>query len=100
MADVKKMQAGDRYFMASVDLLTAQKRIEHILNGLREHKLPPSVELMAACIENLTDAMIKTSRDRLSDPNFKITPACEIDGCDDNGTHRLCGTHAGTHHGT
>ena len=90
----KQMKAGDRYFMASVDLLTAQKRIEHILRDLAEHKLPPSHELIAACIANLTDAMTKVHRDRLSDPQFKIHPRCVWPECDDNGKHPLCSEHA------
>jgi hypothetical protein len=88
------MKAGDRYFMAAVDLLTVKNRIEGILQGLNEHQAVPSIELMAACIEDLTKAMITTHRERLSDPRFKIVPQCQVPGCWNNGDQHVCKDHS------
>lgn len=60
-----------RYMLATVDLLTVKARLERILNDSKEHALVPSIELMSACISDLTHAMIYTHRARLSDPRYK-----------------------------
>lgn len=83
------MMAGERYFMAMVSLQGARKRIERIIYDVEEHKLVPSIELMAACIAELTDAMAQTHRDRLSDPHFRVQPGCER-GCGYTAEHHVC----------
>lgn len=90
------MKAGERYFMPMVDLLTVKKRIEDIMEGVDKHQLVPSIELMAACIKDLTHAMIETHRARLSDPRYKIPPQCEVEECWNNGDHHLCRDHVKT----
>lgn len=88
------MNAGDRYFMAVIDLLCARDRIQRIIDSVEFDKGVPSVELMAASIKDLTDAMIKTQRDRLSDPRFIITPECQAEGCWEAGDVRVCLNHS------
>lgn len=85
------MMAGERYFIASVSLIGARNRIDRILSDLNEHQLVPSIELMAASIAELTDAIAQTHRDRLSDPRYAApVPGCER-GCGYDGSHRTCG---------
>ena len=86
------MKAGERYFMAAVDLASAKARIERILQSLDENKLAPSMELMAACLNDIQGAMLKTHRDRLSD---RRNDFCQIIDCPGNGRFHLCLEHAG-----
>lgn len=86
------MNAGDRYFMAMVDLASAKQRIERIITDAKEHKLVPSIELMVACINDLHGAIVKTHRDRLSDRRHDF---CQIRDCGGNGRFHVCLEHAG-----
>lgn len=84
------MKPAERYFMACVSLQGAKRRIETILEGVSDHQCVPSIELMAACISELTTAMAQTHRDRLSDPRFKApSPGCER-GCGHVAEHHVC----------
>lgn len=83
------MKPGERYSMACVDLCSAKACIERILEWA-EQGSPPSVELMAACISDLTSAMAKVSRSQISDPRFKPpAPGCER-GCGYAAEHHVC----------
>lgn len=87
------MKSGDRYFMASVDLCSAKARIERILQ-FADEGLPPSMELMSACVEDLTSAMVKVARSQISDPRYRAaTPGCEA-GCGMEGEYRVCLNHS------
>ena len=86
------MKAGERYFFAAVDLSTAKDRIERIIQSLNEHKLAPSMELIAACISDLQGAMLKIHHERLSD---RRNDFCQIRDCGGNGRFHLCLKHAG-----
>lgn len=83
------LQSGDRYFMAAVSLIGAQRRIERILEDLAVNKLPPSMELMSACIAEVTEAMTCAHRYRLSDDRFRVKPGCER-GCGYTAEHHVC----------
>lgn len=87
------MKSGDRYFMAGVDLCSAKARIERILQSADEG-LSPSMELMSACIDDLTSAMVKVARLQLSDPRHRpLTARCEA-ACGMEGEYRVCLNHA------
>lgn len=88
------MIAGDRYFMVIVDLLQARDRLDYIIESVRKHKLVPSQELMAATIEQIADAMVKTSREQFSDPNLRIVPNCQAAGCYESGDYHMCLNHS------
>ncbi len=72
------MKSGDRYFMATVDLISAKERLLRILENVEQNRLSPSIELMSACISDITSAMIKTAREQLSDPSFNMPKACQL----------------------
>lgn len=75
--------------MASVDLCSAKARIERIMEWAEEGS-PPSIDMMAACIADLTSAMAKVARLQFSDPRFKAPLlGCER-GCGYAAEHHVC----------
>ncbi len=84
------MKTDDRrYFMAEVDLHSARSRIDRIFDQIKEG-FPPSIDLIVACVGDLTSAMAKVSRAQLSDPRFKAPPpGCER-GCGYAAEHHVC----------
>lgn len=83
------MKPDNRYFMTAVSLCSAKARIERILESAEQGAVP-SMELIAACIGDLTSAMNDVARNQLSDPRFKApAPECER-GCGYTAEHHVC----------
>ena len=66
------LKSDDRYKMACVDLYSAKQRIERIIDGYEKEDLVPSHDMIAACIQDLSSAMVKVARNQLSDPRYRV----------------------------
>jgi hypothetical protein len=84
------MNTKDRYFTACVDLHSVKQRIERIIGWIEDDGLVPSIEQMAACIQDLTHAMASTAQHQRSDPRFKPIPPCCERGCGYTAEHHVC----------